>query len=295
MIFMRIIVCVRGVLNVNTSLKIDFNTNTLDLRTNSYIPNPYDLAAIEAAIRVRERFEEGKVTLLTLGPPTAEDMLMKYLALGAQEGVRVWDKEIAELDSSVTSLLLALASKKLGYDLILCGRESLDTHTAQVGPRIAELLDLPHVAAIAKLSISSDKKGAIVERKLEKGDREVVRCSLPALFTVDTALNPPRYPTYPQHRKAWKMEIIRWSVSDLGLEEPLEPRVKILGLSPPRPRPKKIFTPDSNLPAMERMKLLMSGGITTKKSSETVEESPESAASKVIDFLHNEEILSNSQ
>lgn len=292
---MRIIVCVRGVLNVNTSLRMDFKTNTLGLKANSYILNPYDLAAIEAALRIREQLGEGKVTLLTLGAPTAEDMLKKYLALGAQEGVRVWHDDLIELDSSVTSLFLARASKKLGYDLILCGRESLDTHTGQVGPRIADLLGLPHVTAIARLSISPDKKEAIVERKLEKGDREVVRCLLPALFTVDTALNLPRYPTYTQRRKAWKMEIIRWSGADLGLDSPISPLVKILALSPPRPRPKKIFTPDSSLPASERMKLLMSGGITTKKSSETVEESPEAAASKVIDFLHNEELLPHSR
>ena len=292
---MRIIVCVRGVLNVNTGLKMDFRTNTLDPKAYSYMPNPYDLAAIEAALRIKEHFGESKVTLLTLGPPAVEDMLRRYLALGAQEGVRVWDEGLVELDSSVTSLLLALTTRKLGYDLILCGRESLDTHTAQVGPRMADLLDLPHVAAIAKLSISSDKNEAIVERKLERGDREVVRCSLPALFTVDTALNTPRYPTFPQRRKAWRMEIIKWSGSDLGLERPLEPMVKILNLSPPRPRPKKVFTPDSNLSAMERMKFLVSGGVTTKKSSETVEESPEAAASKVIDFLHNEELLPHSR
>jgi electron transfer flavoprotein beta subunit len=271
---------------------MDYKAQVPDQKSTSYILNPYDLAAVEAALRIKEQFNEGKVILLTLAPPQRENILRKYLALGAQEGVRVWDESISKLDSGITSLLLALAIQKLGYDLILCGRESIDTSAAQVGPRLAELLGLPHISAIATLNTSPAKKEAVVQRKLEKGDREEIRCSLPALFTVDTSLNPPRYPTYPQRRKAQRMGIITWTAADLGLEGPLEPLIKICNLSPPRPRPKKVFTPNSSLPAMERMKLLMSGGIISKKSSETVEESPEVAASRVVEFLHNENIVS---
>jgi len=289
---MRIIVCVKGVLNV-TSLKMDFRAQAPDPKTRSLIPNPCDLVAIEAALQIQERLGDGKIVLMTVGPPESEPVFRKYLALGVDEGIRIWDTRLERVDSYITSSLLASAIKRVGYDLILCGRESPDTTTAQIGPRIAELLDLPHVSGIADLTIGADGREAWVKRKLEKGDREEVYCPLPALFTVDPALNHPRYPTFPQRRRARRMEITCWTGEDLDLVSPAKAFIDVRSLTPPRPRPKKIITPSSNLPAMERIRLLMSGGISDKKSSEIIEDSAEVAASRIIDFLYQEKIISN--
>lgn len=144
--------------------------------------------------------------------------------------------------------------------------------------------------------LSPDPAEILVHRRRERGCREVVRCGLPVLFSVDDRLNDPRYPPFPQLLQARRREVLRWDAGtlelawdQLGLRGSL---IRRLGISPPRPRPKKIFTPESSLPAAERMKLMLSGGLTQKKSGSLTEEEPDKAASQAVQFILKEKIVS---
>lgn len=293
---MKIVVCVKQVADTNFQVGIDFQAGRPDPEDVVYIVNPLDKVALEAAARLKETMTAPptSVTLITLGPPEAEEALRRCLTWGADEAVHLWDRGFENLDAFATAAVLAQAISRLGFDLILCGQQSLDGETGQVGPMIAERLDIPHVAAVTRLELSSDRTHALVHRRMERGRREVVRCQLPALLTVDRGLNQPRYPSFEACLAARRKEVQRWDASFLEMEG-ITPTTQHLGIFPPRPRPKKIFTPDSSLSAADRMKQMMSGGLAQKKSgSSLIEEDPEKAASQAAQFIIKEKIVSQS-
>lgn len=293
---MKIVVCVKQVADTNFQVGIDFQAGRLEAEDEIYIVNPLDKVAIEAAARLKETMTAPptSVTLITLGPPEAEEVLRRCLTWGADEAIHLWDPAFEKLDPFTAAAALAQAINRLGFDLILCAQQSPDGETGQVGPMIAERLDIPHVAAITRLELSADRAYAQVHRRVERGRREVVRCQLPALFTVDRGLNQPRYPSFEACLAARRKEVQRWDASFLEMEG-ITPTTQHLGILPPRPRPKKIFTPDSSLSAADRMKQMMSGGLTQRKSgSSIIEEDPEKAASHAVQFIIKEKIVSQS-
>lgn len=291
---MKIVVCVKQVPDVNFQVGIDFQAGCIEPGDLVYIVNPLDKVALEAAAQLKERMPETEVTvtLVTLGPPEAEEILRRCLTWGADEVVHLCDPVFEGLDAFASASVLSQAITQIGFDLVLCGQQSLDGETGRVGPMIAERLQVPHVSAITCLDLATDHSHAIVHRRIERGRREVLQCRLPALFTVDRGLNQPRYPSFGACLAAQKKEIQQWDASSLGLQG-ITPAIKRLGISSPRPRPKKIFTPDSSLSAADRMKQMMSGGLTQKKSgSSLVEEPPDKAASQAIQFILKEKIVS---
>ena len=131
----------------------------------------------------------------------------------------------------------------------------------------------------------------IVERYLGKGDREEAECDLPALFSVEKSMNDPRYPTLPNRLRAEKQVIERIEATSLGLRFDVKMGLsKFASFTPPRPKPKKVFTPGSHLSANERKRLIMSGGVAEKKS-DLLEGAPEDVAEKIVDILVQEKIV----
>jgi len=130
---MRIIVCVKQVPDV-TEVKIDPKTNTLVREGVPSIMNPYDLHAVEAALQIKEK-TSGKVTAITMGPPQAEEVLREAIAMGVDDAVLLTDRRFAGADTWATSYTLSQAAKKIGFDLIICGKQAIDGDTAQVGSR----------------------------------------------------------------------------------------------------------------------------------------------------------------
>jgi electron transfer flavoprotein beta subunit len=180
-----------------------------------YVMNPYCEFAVEESLRIKEK-HGGQSVLITLGPAKAVESLRTGLAMGADRSIHLIDPAFEGGDGFATAKALAEAIKKEPYDLILCGKQAVDDDMAQVGPALAELLNLPHVTLITKLEFSADKKKAKVEREIE-GGREVIEVGLPAVFTCQKGLNEPRYASLPGIMKAKKKEVKAINAAALGL------------------------------------------------------------------------------
>ncbi len=148
--------------------------------------NPEDLNALEQALQLKEANPESKITVLTMGPYRAADILREALYRGADEGILLTDRAFAGADTLATSYALAAAIKKVGhYDIVLCGRQAIDGDTAQVGPQVAQQLSVPQVTYVRRI-VSLNGQRIIVERSIENGV-ERVEAPLPLLLTVDGA------------------------------------------------------------------------------------------------------------
>ena len=211
---MKILVCVKQV--PDTSGKVAVNPDgTLNRASMQTIINPDDMNAVEAALKLKD--ELGcKVTVVTMGPPPAEGMLRELMAMGVDEGVLVTAREFGGSDTWATSYIIATAIKKIpDYDIIFCGRQAIDGDTAQVGPQIAEQLNIPQITYVQKLDIEGDK--VIVQRQLEDG-YTVVEAKMPVLLTAIKELNTPRYMTPKGIFEAYNKTVQVWGFNDVPVD-----------------------------------------------------------------------------
>ena len=212
---MNIVVCIKQVPDTKGGVK--FNPDgTLDRASMLAIMNPDDKAGLEAALRIKD--ETGaKVTVLTMGLPKADDMLREALAMGADEAVLVTDRRLGGADTWATSSTVAAAVKKLDYDLIITGRQAIDGDTAQVGPQIAEKLNLPQVTYVEEFEMSKDMKEITVHRQLEDG-YELIKIKTPCMLTCIKELNTPRYMTIPGIFGAKDKPMDIWNAKDVNVD-----------------------------------------------------------------------------
>jgi electron transfer flavoprotein beta subunit len=213
---MNIIVCLKQVPGT-TDVKIDPETNTLRREGIKNVVNPFDTYALEEGVRLRERYG-GKVTVISMGPPQAEEMLREAISCGADEAVLISDRAFAGSDTLATSYTLSCAVNKLhDYDLIICGRQTIDGDTGQVGPELSEMLGLPFVAYVSKVEEVADGR-MIVERMVEEG-HEVIETPLPAVITVVKEINVPRLPSLRGITKSKRAEMPVWTASGIKVDE----------------------------------------------------------------------------
>jgi electron transfer flavoprotein beta subunit len=212
---MNIIVCIKQVPDTQ-EVRLDPVTHTLKREGVKAIINPFDLYALEEGLRIKDA-QGGKVTVITMGPPQAEEALREALGFGADAAVLLSDRAFAGADTWATALTLSKAIQKLGgADLIFTGKQAIDGDTAQVGPMLAAILDIPYAAWARKLSFAAD--GTLtVERLLDHG-YDAVEVKLPALVTVVKEINEPRVPSFKAKMKAKKEVIPVWGIADLGLD-----------------------------------------------------------------------------
>jgi electron transfer flavoprotein beta subunit len=208
-----------------------------------YVVNPYDEYAIEEAVQLKEEFG-GEITVITVGSSRAESALRTALAMGADKAAIV-DDEFLTGDEYTISQLLAAVAKRYPFDIILAGNMSVDNGAGQVGPRLAEELNIPYVTTITKLSINDTV--ATVTRDIE-GDSEVLELSLPFLATAQQGLNEPRYPSLPGIMKAKKKLIERLSIDELGLDSAnLKAKTEIIDLYlPPQKEAGRVLSGELN-------------------------------------------------
>jgi electron transfer flavoprotein beta subunit len=282
---MRIVVCVKQIHYVYARTGMDPATFFISEEDQINMVNPYDELAVEEAVRIKEKTGDGEVVLVTLGDLIAEKALKRCLAMGADRVIQINDPSFGRLDPWGLSVILAKAIKKLNPDIILCGKEAFDENEEQVAAYIADLLGLLFVSCIVKLDLFSKEKKARIHRALGKGDKEVVECHLPALFSVDKGLNDPRYPALPSLLWALDQKIECWNLESLGLQtDDFQPMTEVAEVHYPRPRPKRIVAPDSRLSGFERVLNLLSGSKTEKKGN-LLEGTPEAMASEIVQFL----------
>ena len=231
---MNVVVCLKQVPGT-TQVKIDPRTNTLIRQGIENIINPLDTYAIEEGVRLRER-AGGRVTVISMGPPQAEAALREAISLGVDEGILLSDPAFAGADTWATSYTISAALRKMGrYDLVLCGRQTLDGDTGHVGPQLAEMLALPFIAYVSKIEEIADDS-LRVRRMVEDG-HEVVACSLPAVITVVKEINTPRLPSLRGIARSKSAAIPVWRADELNAD-----RDK-LGLAGSFTRVIRIFSP----------------------------------------------------
>ena len=284
---MRTLVCVKQIPDP-TIVKFDIETRTLG--NVHYVIDPVDEAALSAAIRIREK-SGGQVTAISLGPPRAREVLETSLKMGADSAIHLCDASFENVDAYTTSLVLARAVQALEYDIILCGKASLDEGNGFVGAALAEWLDLPLVTSTTRIDIFADTNTAVVHRRVKGGDREILESPLPALFTVEVVLASPVYPALRTILAGKKKQVATLDPASIGIDmDRLEPAMTVVGISQPKPRLKKTATIDSSLSPAERMRLIAAGGMQ-QKSSKAVAKLPKAAAADIVQFLLDNGII----
>lgn len=238
---MHIIVCVKQV--IDTSARIHIIDGVVDSQGSPRVVNPYDEFAVEEALSIRKNHPELPITItaLSLGPESFKGALKTTLAMGVDNAIHLFDSGFEGLDNLAVAQILALAIKKMGFDLILCGRQAVDDDMAQVGPSLAVLLNIPFVSVITRLELSQDLKVAHVTRQIEGGS-EILESPLPLLLTCQKGLNVPRLPSLKGIMAAKKKSIENLSAVDIGFDsnypEPHPKRVRQVGLALPPQRKK---------------------------------------------------------
>jgi electron transfer flavoprotein beta subunit len=219
---MHIVVCIKQVPD-SAQIRVHPVTNTIMRQGVPTIINPYDLFALEEALRLRDQLG-GKVTILTMGPPSAEDSLRKALTFGADRAVLLTDRHFAGADTLATTYALATAVRKIGAtygmpDIVFTGKQTIDGDTAQVGPGVAKrlgLLQLTYVARIA--SLDPEARSIEVERRSEGGVQRL-RSRLPCLVTMLEATNELRRGSLVDALRAARAAIVKWNAQDAGVED----------------------------------------------------------------------------
>lgn len=210
---MNIVVCIKQ--TFDTEARITLNEcGDIDATNVLQIMNPSDEYAVEEGIRLKEK-HGGQVTVVTVGNDAAVKSLHQSLAMGADHAVLVSDSRIHAIDSHITAVVLSRVLALMKYDIILCGKISIDGGNSEVPSRLAERLDLPQISQVSKLQVSTEGK-VVASRDIEGGS-EIVETNLPAIITVQKGINEVRYPSLRLQMQAKKMPIRKLSLDDLDL------------------------------------------------------------------------------
>jgi electron transfer flavoprotein beta subunit len=287
----KIVVCVRWVPDFTQNpLELDTVKGQLKEETLHYVANDYDLLAVEEAIRIRETLSfPCEVTVISFGPEFVKEILRVCLAMGADRAIHVQQNGAKEWKGLAVAAILAKAIEPLAYDLILCGQQSLTGMHSIVGAGVAHFLHLPLIMGIVKLEVSLVRRSLQATQKLEKGDRWVWECPLPAVCTVEKGTNVPRYISI--HRLLLHR---RRPVADIDIAEQAKiaeevascyGRRDLQGIAYPRIRPKKTAAPTVSLSPAERLRFLKSGGSLEEKKIERLKGNPNSIAHQLVQFL----------
>ena len=231
---MKIVVCIKQVPDT-TEVRIDPKTGTLIREGVPSIINPDDKNALEEALRLKDRYG-AHVTVLSMGPGQAQAALREAICMGADEAILLNDRAFAGSDTLATSRALAAALKKLEYDIVFAGRQAIDGDTAQVGPEMAEHLNLPQVTYVEQVEVEGDELK--VRRALEDGYEEI-RVKMPVLLTAIKELNTPRYMNIRNIFASSQKEIAVWTVNDIDVDK------SQMGLSGSPTRVRKTMTKEA--------------------------------------------------
>jgi electron transfer flavoprotein beta subunit len=218
---MHIVVCIKQVPD-SAQIRVHPVTNTIMRQGVPAIVNPYDLFALEEALRLKDRFG-GRVTMLCMGPPQAEDALRKCVSFGASDAILVTDRAFAGADTLATSYALAAAIRKIDQeqrvDLVFTGKQTIDGDTAQVGPGVAKRLDMNLLTYVSKVvEVDLDGRTLKVERRAE-GGVQLLQTTLPSLITMLEGTNEMRFATMDDMLRAGRIAVRKWNKDDAGIAD----------------------------------------------------------------------------
>lgn len=254
---MDFVVCVKQVPSTETKVRINTQTNFVDLTEVEWVVNPFDEYALETALRLKEGKAAGTITAVGLGPERVKVALRTSLAMGVDAAVHVCDPLFDGIDALSSGRVLAAAIKRLPYDLVLCGKQAVDDDQAAVPAAVAHFLSIPHVALVPEVEVNGET-GEVTARREVEGAIEVVKARLPCLLTIGKTKFEPRYPTLKLMMASKKKEIPVLGAADLGLDpaaltrrlEYLEDRL------PPGRKPGRVLEGEPNQTVPELVRLL---------------------------------------
>lgn len=218
---MHIVVCIKQVPD-SAQIRVHPVTNTIMRQGVPAIVNPYDLFALEEALRLKDQFG-GRVTVICMGPPQAEDALRKCVSFGATDAILVTDRSFAGADTLATSYALAAAIRKISQeqqvDLVFTGKQTIDGDTAQVGPGVAKRLNMNLLTYVSRIvEVDLDRRRIKVERRAE-GGVQLLDTTLPSLITMLEGTNEMRFATMDDMLRAGRCTVRRWNKDDAGIED----------------------------------------------------------------------------
>ncbi|MBV9796926.1 MAG: electron transfer flavoprotein subunit beta/FixA family protein [Solirubrobacterales bacterium] len=237
---MKIVVPVKQVAALDEEFELLDDGSGVDPDFLEWELNEWDTFSVEAALQIRENADgdDHEVVVVTVGDEEAEEGLLSCLAKGADRALRIWDESLQGADVLAVAKVLAAAVERESPDLVLCGVQSSDAVYGATGVALAGYLDLPHVAVVKGLDYDAAQATATVERELEGGLVEVLRVEAPALLTIQTGINEPRYATLRAIKQAREKPLQVSDLADLGLEEDAVGQAagsRAVALKPPEP------------------------------------------------------------
>jgi electron transfer flavoprotein beta subunit len=249
---MHIVVCIKQVPD-SAQIRVHPVTNTIMRQGVPAIVNPYDLFALEEALRLKDKFG-GRVTMLCMGPPQAEDALRKCISFGATDAILVTDRAFAGADTLATSYALTSAIRKIhaeqAVDLVFTGKQTIDGDTAQVGPGIAKRLGWNLLTYVSKINeVDLDGRTLTVERRAEGGVQRL-QTTLPSLITMLEGTNEMRFATMDDMLRAGRCQVRKWSKDDAGIED-----ITKIGLKGSPTIVSKVFAPKARSVRAERQEV----------------------------------------
>jgi electron transfer flavoprotein beta subunit len=282
---MKIIVCLKQIQHIYTRTGSNPEKKYINTEDSIYRVNPYDEAALELALRLKDADPQISVAGLSIGPMIAEPQLRRCLAAGADQLYQIEWPPASEHDplkqpsAWIKAQLLQQAAQELKADIILCGKESLDKGNGQVGALLAQNLQWPFISAINNIQLDENNGKARVQRNAGKGVRVYLESALPSVFSVDLGVEL-RLPTH--ERKNWANA---YPIAAMPIEAAASvPMTTCRGIFQPRPRTKVVPAPDSRLNAFDRINQLLTGS-TVEKKGEMLTGSTDSQVEGIVHFL----------
>jgi len=256
---MKIGVLIKTVNYVHAQTGFDLKNNCIDPEDIVRMVNPLDEVALEWALKLKDAQHDVKVVAISLGGRYAEEGLRKSVAMGADQALHLQWEEPEKLDAAALSEILARTCKRENFDLILCGATAIDSNEGLEGPYLAERLAIPHLSSIVEISLIDGNRRLKVQRVVERGDRQLLECTLPALLTVQKGSVVPRYPTLAGFLRAEKSVVTAVQPESVGISAAGLVKCNLtetVGYCSPKPKKTRSVSP-TPLSAAERVELMV--------------------------------------
>ena len=284
---MKIVILIKSVPDTKIPLEWTEESGRLKEDWNACVLNPDDALAVAEALKIKKRDAGTHITVVHLGPQSGCRFIRDALALGCDEGVRIWDEGLDDIHTAGKRLIFARAAAIVGFDLLITGTKSADTGSAQLGILLASTLNLPCITRVESIDAVGPET-ITATRRLPRGYKEQVESARPLVIAVEADEEPVLYASFPDLSRAAETDIPCFDLSDIGVPrqaiQRAESRLAFGPLRLPAPRVQFVQPPDSSLPAFERRRQLQEGFHATRQGK-VVRGSADDAAEELFQTL----------